>query len=58
MGKHGTVPKVEKHTLSRVFVYGDGFRYWPSDLPWRLTCRENMALSHEKKDFGGLKEVP
>ncbi len=29
IGKNGSVPGVEKHTLSLVFVYGDGFRYSP-----------------------------
>ncbi len=32
-GQRGTMPGVEKHTISRVFVYGDGLRYLPSDLP-------------------------
>ncbi len=26
-GQHGILPGIEKHTLSHVFVYGDGLRW-------------------------------
>ncbi len=32
-GQCRSVPRVEKHTFSLVFVYSDGFSFWESGLP-------------------------